>query len=127
MKTHEKIRLFREANRLSQEEVATQLNMSSGGYSKIERGETKLYIEKLQKIAQVFNVNMSELLDDDSKDIFICINGDNSNHSNIKYSGNTELNHEIEKLQLMLQHKDEIIEQLRNELTILKHVIMQKT
>ena len=79
MKAHEKIRIFREAYQLSQEDMAGKLNMSIGGYAKIERGQTKLYIDKLQKIAQIFNINAQDLLDDNQNEIYICI-GDNSNH-----------------------------------------------
>ena len=44
METHEKIRLIRELNKWSQEEMAEKLAMSAGGYAKIERGETQLNI-----------------------------------------------------------------------------------
>lgn len=121
MKTHEKIRIFREANQWSQEDMAQHLNMSSGGYAKIERGETKLYIDKLQKIAQIFNINIQDLLDDE-KDIYICIGNNSSNNSNNKYH-ETSLNHEIDKLNLIIQHKDDIINRLESELATLKNMI----
>ena len=38
MKTYEKIRLMREMNQWSQEDVADKLNLSTNGYAKIERG-----------------------------------------------------------------------------------------
>lgn len=123
MLIQDKIRTLREVNQWTQDEMAEKIGMSKNGYAKIERGETKLYIDKLQKIAQVFNLNIAELLDENDKEIFICINGDNSNHSNIKYSGDTELNHEIEKLNLIIQHKDELITRLQSELDTLKHVL----
>lgn len=126
MLIQDKIRTLREINQWTQDEMAEKMGMSKNGYAKIERGETKLYIDKLQKIAQVFNINVAELLDEENnKDIFICINGDNSNHShsNIKYSGNAELNHEIEKLNLIIQHKDELITRLQSELDTLKQVL----
>lgn len=123
MLIQDKIRTLREVNQWTQDEMAEKIGMSKNGYAKIERGETKLYIDKLQKIAQVFNLNIAELLDEQKQDIFICISGENSNHSNIKYSGDTELNHEIEKLNLIIQHKDELITRLQSELDTLKHVL----
>lgn len=42
MNVHEKIRLIRELKHLSQEDVAEQLNISTSGYAKIERGESQL-------------------------------------------------------------------------------------
>ncbi|WLF83952.1 helix-turn-helix domain-containing protein [Moraxella sp. ZY210820] len=125
MKAHEKIRIFREINQLSQEDVATQLNMSSGGYAKIERGETNLHIDKLQKIAQIFNVNARDLLDDTQTDIFINIGDNVHNYNNLKNNSNSELSYEIQKLNLIIQHKDEMIHQLKNEIETLKVALNQ--
>lgn len=41
MELHEKIRLARELNKWSQEEVAEKLEMSPSGYAKIERGKLR--------------------------------------------------------------------------------------
>lgn len=125
MKAHEKICIFREINQLSQEDVATQLNMSSGGYAKIERGETNLHIDKLQKIAQIFNVNARDLLDDTQTDIFINIGDNVHNYNNLKNNDNSELSYEIQKLNLIIQHKDEMINQLKNEIETLKIALNQ--
>ena len=54
METHEKIRLIRELNKWSQEEMAEKLAMSAGGYAKIERGETQLNIPRLEQLAAIF-------------------------------------------------------------------------
>lgn len=58
MDTHEKIRLMRELNKWSQEDMAEKLSMSAGGYAKIERGDVQLNIPRLQQIAAIFNVDM---------------------------------------------------------------------
>lgn len=42
MSVNEKVRLFRELNQWSQEEMAERMNMSVAGYAKIERGETNI-------------------------------------------------------------------------------------
>ena len=60
MNVNEKIRMLRELNHWSQEEMAERLGMPHNGYAKIERGETKLYLEKLNQIAQIFNIDLSE-------------------------------------------------------------------
>jgi transcriptional regulator with XRE-family HTH domain len=49
MKVQEKIRSMRESKNWSKEEMATKLNMSVNGYSKIERGETNLHLSKLEQ------------------------------------------------------------------------------
>ena len=43
METYEKIRLARELNQWSQEEMAEKLEMSPSGYARIERGEVRLW------------------------------------------------------------------------------------
>ncbi len=70
MNVNEKIRMLRELNHWSQEEMAERLGMSHNGYAKIERGETKLYLEKLNQIAQVFNIDLSELVANPIKAFF---------------------------------------------------------
>ena len=54
MSVNEKIRKIREAKDWSQEQMAEKLDMSLNGYAKIERGESKIYLDKLEQIAQVF-------------------------------------------------------------------------
>lgn len=62
MKINEKIRLLREERHWSQEEMANKLQMSTNGYAKLERGESRLYIPKLEQIADVFDVDVLELM-----------------------------------------------------------------
>ena len=113
MNINEKIRLFREDHSLSQEEVASRLSMSTKGYAKIERGETRVNFPRLEQILDIFNIDIYELLN------YGCENK------------------EIDKIVLMLNHKDEIIkfkdeliaqkdlliESLKNELNLLKDKI----
>lgn len=49
MNVHEKIRKLRETKHWSQEEMAEKMSMSLNGYAKIERGETKLHLDKLEQ------------------------------------------------------------------------------
>jgi transcriptional regulator with XRE-family HTH domain len=71
MKVHEKIRLMRESKAWSQEDMAEKLAMSVSGYSKIERGETKGYIPKLEQIAEVFDMELMELLSFGERHIYL--------------------------------------------------------
>ncbi len=61
MKTHEKIRQLREAKQWTQEEMAMKLNMSTQGYAKIERGDTRSNLDRLEQISEVFGIDMVEL------------------------------------------------------------------
>lgn len=64
------IKKCRELKNFTREHLAAELDMSLSGYSKIERGEIDLTVSKLQKIANVLQVSVSEILDFDANSIF---------------------------------------------------------
>ncbi|MCR1837145.1 XRE family transcriptional regulator [Rodentibacter caecimuris] len=119
MSVQDKIRGLREQNRLSQEEMAERLNMSPSGYAKIERGETKLYLEKLEQIAQVFNLDITDLIN--TKNICFLIS-ENSQSSSNYYSSDEALIIENEKLKLSLSFQEQLIEQQKREIALLKEM-----
>lgn len=47
--------------------MTEKLNMSLNGYAKIERGETKLYLDKLEQIAQILDIDVAELIQSGEK------------------------------------------------------------
>lgn len=131
MKLNEKIRTLREMNHWSQEMVAEQMNMSTNGYAKIERGETRPNIDRLMQIAAIFNVDIAELLDSESGGIIFVVgdNSDNNNNNNC-YMSSAAIATENDKLKLIIQHKDDIIAhkeallaQLRSENETLKALV----
>ncbi|MGP1570995.1 MAG: XRE family transcriptional regulator [Moraxella sp.] len=113
MNVNDKIRMMREMNNWTQEYVADKLHMSLTSYAKLERGESRLHLDKLTKIAEVFQVNIADLLSLDKQGLIWLISGDGSgNYSNLNYyNTHNERDFQIEKLTLQLQHKTEIIEQ----------------
>ena len=111
MNVNEKIRMLRELNHWSQEEMAERLEMSHNGYAKIERGETKLYLEKLNQIAQVSNIDLSELVANHDKSIFFFLHGTCNQAVNYYGSGNHDEIAEIEKLKL----EDETVQDAKVE------------
>lgn len=111
---------MREARNWSQEYMAEKLHMSTNGYAKIERGETKAYISKLEQIAEIFDVDLMELMPFDENQV-VCLIGDGNNGLNV--IGSTELAFEIQKLQLIINHKDEAIEYQKREIANLKEMI----
>ncbi|EGC18378.1 Predicted transcriptional regulator [Kingella denitrificans] len=127
MKTYEKIRLIREIKQWSQEQMAEKLEMSANGYAKIERGETKLTLPRLQKIADIFEMNLNELAQENEQSFMVVI-GENSTyctniHTSISSGKINELIIEIEKLKLMLAHKDELLAQKERELIAKEEII----
>lgn len=112
MKTNNKIKQIREQKNLSQEQIAERLQMSPSGYAKIERGETRLHLDKLQQIAQVFNIDVFDLMPNDTKNIIVNINenGEKSNHINYATTSDV-LAKEIENLKNLLSQKDLLIQE----------------
>lgn len=122
MELHEKIRVMREMNQWSQEEMAEKLAMSANGYAKIERWQTKLTFDKLNQIAQIFKIDVVELITKE-KPLFLLV-GDNSHNYGSNYYGNNEaLIAENEKLKLTISHNNEIIQRQENEILALKEII----
>lgn len=114
MEIHEKIRVLREINQWSQEEMAEKLSMSPNGYAKIERGQSNINIEKLKQIAQIFNIDVVELFATQDKSFFFSI-GDNTNNQNYVDSD--------EKLLLENKNLKELLEAKNDEIAALRQVI----
>src|SRR5689334_11226582 len=64
------IKKFRELKDITREQIASDLDMSLSGYSKIERGEIDLTISRMEKIAELLGVDVSQLLNFDASQIF---------------------------------------------------------
>lgn len=117
MKTNEKIRQLREARQWTQEEMANKLAMSTQGYAKIERGDTRSNLDRLEQISEVFGIDIVELLSfGENRQINFANSNNESSFNNAFFGGslnNVEL--EIQRLQLIISHKDETIEALKRE------------
>ncbi|MDP1746056.1 MAG: helix-turn-helix transcriptional regulator [Bacteroidota bacterium] len=70
MNIGDNIKKFRELKNITRETLASELDMSVSGYSKIERGEIDLTLSRIQKIAQILDVDMSQILNFDASQIF---------------------------------------------------------
>ncbi|SSY80775.1 helix-turn-helix domain-containing protein [Alysiella crassa] len=122
METHEKIRTMRELNQFTQEDMAEKLNITAGGYAKIERGESAINLNRLQQIAQILNIKVTELLKNDAG-LVIQLNGDNNHQTSFYATPSSDLISEIEKLQLIIQHKNELLAQKDRELAAKDEII----
>ncbi|WP_251371110.1 helix-turn-helix domain-containing protein [Neisseria gonorrhoeae] len=101
MEVHDKIRTLREVNQWTQEEMAEKLEMSVNGYSKIERGKSGINLDKLRQIAQIFNIDVVELLAEQNRSFFFSIGDNTNNHHNI-IGSDEMLVFENEKLRSLL-------------------------
>ncbi|MDQ0049251.1 transcriptional regulator with XRE-family HTH domain [Paenibacillus polymyxa] len=72
-----KIRLYRKAMKLTQEELGEQLQIDQSYLGRIERGEINITLETLAKISKALHVRPVQLLEDDK------------NHSNEKLKSET--------------------------------------
>ena len=59
------IRRLRISKEISQEAIANSLKISQSAYEKLERGQTKLSLERYLLISVYFDVDKSVLLQDD--------------------------------------------------------------
>lgn len=121
MVINDKIRILREINNLTQDEMAEKMQMSTSGYSKIERGKSKISMERLEQIANIFNIDVMELLTKGNGSSFSLLS-ESTSQSN--YYGNSDsLNNEINKLKLIIQHKEELLRQKEVENSLLKTLV----
>lgn len=107
-----KIKQIRELKNLTQEFIASQLNLSVRAYSKIETGETQLTINRLNEISSILGVDPVEILEFDEKQIF----------NNCKQEGNIGINHINLPEKLILQY-EETINSLKNQISYMKILI----
>ena len=122
MEIQEIIRQLREKNDWSQEDMAERVGLSKNGYAKIERGETNLNLERLEQIANLFDLSVIDLIEMSDKSV-VCMITDSINNSNNHYNGSETMAFENEKLKLIISHKDEIIHQKEREITALNKLI----
>ena len=123
MSVNEKVRLFRELNQWSQEEMAERMNMSVAGYAKIERGETNISLHKLKQIASVLQIDLLDLVSTHDSGVILVGGENNQNHFRNNYYSNQAAELEVEKIKLELKHKDELLKQRENELETLKDIV----
>ncbi len=63
MQIWEKIRMLRHSKSLTQNYVAFYLDITQPAYHKIECGKTKLTYDRMKKLAELFEVKISDLTD----------------------------------------------------------------
>lgn len=128
MSVNDKLKQMRELNRWSQEEIAEKINIAPSSYAKIERGETRLTLDRLEQFAEVFNVDITKLIQSDGFNVHVYENLNNNENSQISMSCNNSASAEkhqleLEKLQLIINHKDELLTQKDKEIQALRELV----
>jgi transcriptional regulator with XRE-family HTH domain len=126
MKIHEKISSLRRLKKISQRKMAEKLGLTVNGYADIEYGKVSVTTDRLEEIANAMDVDIYELFNFGEKNvIFLSIENSpfGSNYfigHNINLSKETDF--EIQRLQLMLEHSQEMLAQKDKEIETLREV-----
>lgn len=120
MTVAETIKMLREVKNWSQEEMSEKLNISKSSYARWENGESQLKLHQLEKLADVFQIDVLDLLKLSKQNVFLGIVmgdiGDNgTGHKQINCS-NEYAQNQIEKLQLQVEY---LTEKLKDKETII--------
>lgn len=105
------IKKIRESKGYSQEYIADEINISQSAYSDLENNKTKLDLVRLQKIANVLQVNLTSILN--GINALDLVNKSFEFHPNSSHYFFKQLIVQYEK---RLKEKDEIIELLKFQL-----------
>ena len=130
MKIYNKFYTKHELRHRPQEDMVTRLSMSTDGYAKLEYGETRLNIYRIEQIASVFNIGLNELMAINERSI-ICLISEKSQHGRNDYATSQQaLTAEINRMQQLLAHqealaaqKDALIAQQAREIETLRTLV----
>lgn len=128
-KLYKRIKFFRGINGWTQEFMAEKLKMSVIGYGNIERGDTDVTLSRLEEIAKILGIELQELFDSHGKVVInlgeTSVNGDNHGESAYQKVTNVrqEVEHELEKAQLIIEQQIKQIYLLQQEVEHLKEII----
>lgn len=113
----EKIKDIRKQKGFSHEYMAHKLDMSQPAYSKIEKNETVLSVDRLFKIAEILETPVNDILEINPNNIYHQTNNDNAiGHQEVAHlhQDNREKSEKIALLyEERLKDKDAIITQLQ--------------
>jgi len=93
----------RNSKKISQQQIAEQLNMAVSCYSKRENGQVYMRIEEWEKLAKILEVPLSEIYESDDRQIFIC--NDNTSHNFLGTNNSTNTIYPVPKELLETQQK----------------------
>ncbi len=123
MKINEKIKELREAHNWSQEDIAKKINIAPSSYAKIERGETRMTLERLEQFADIFDIEISQLIQTDHNPCFQFNENSNGYIYNNSHITKSDQQAKIEQLQLIIKHKEELNIKLQEQIDDLRQLI----
>ena len=129
MKHPQKImRILRESQDYSQEYVADVLNINQKTYSNLESGKSKLTVDRIQQLADLYHVKPDYFLSEDLP-VINYNSGPNSHGGNFETYNNNIGDLEFIKsvYEKMLQEKNNTISNLENQIEKLTSIIQELT
>ncbi len=122
------VQRLRERKKIKQEIMAEKLGITQPAYSRIEKGDTKMTTEKLEKIAQALDMTPEEIYEEDRK--IVITHNHNKDTGSVFYNNFSSTEKDLyEKLlaekDKQLQEKDQYIQDLRQTNQELKEEIRE--
>lgn len=105
VKINDNIKSMRELKNYTQEYMAQRLDITQAAYSKIEKGNTSISFDKLEKIATVFEVDLEAIIRFNSG-LGPAGSLYKTSHSSETYSGLRLYKDKIALLEKLLHHTD---------------------
>ena len=101
-----KVKKLRELRNFTQEYMAKNLDMTTSGYGKIERDESVVSYQKLEKIADILGIKIEDIINFNEKLVFNVMHNQTGNG----YVVNNGITEEAKNLyeQVIANQKDEI-------------------
>ena len=114
----DKIKKIRDLKGMTQEDIASKLNISSQAYSKIERNETKIDDKRLEQIANALDVPAESIQKFDESNFFI---------SNLKECENSQSLGMMNTVNNYYYNTDQAITVLENLIELQKQQLKQQS
>lgn len=117
MELHEKVKFYRESKKLSQDSVAYNLGLDQSQYSRRENGTIQFKSDEISKLCETLEISPVELFNSESV-IF-----NNTNQQGGNFGQYISFPEELQKqYELRLQEKDEMINLLKEEISLYKKI-----
>jgi transcriptional regulator with XRE-family HTH domain len=114
-----KIRKLREEKGITQELIANALEITQSNYGRLEKDDRRLTVPKILKIAEVLNVSIAQIFNEQSSKIIHQMNNESPSAYNVEniYQENKDAYDKLSNIYSL--H----IEHLENEITFLRGII----
>ncbi len=119
----EKIAQHRNKKGYTYENMANELDITPAAYRKIETGETKLSVERLMKISEILEEELSSFLDLQNKNTIHSLSNEGNGNGYVENINNDYrdiMNDMKEVYDKLLQSKDDQIAMLKEQIAFLR-------